>query len=96
MCVKNGKTGYFVLCRKTVKKRMPAKLQAMKTEPRRADARIVSGAREMAPNRSYAVITNTMQYRATRPVWDYSGSGYYGTGGMCFVFAARFFRIFSQ
>ncbi len=35
MCGKNGKTGYFVIRRKTVKKRMRAKLQAIKTELRR-------------------------------------------------------------
>jgi group II intron reverse transcriptase/maturase len=35
MCGKNGKTGYFVVRRKTVKKRMRAKLQAMKAELRR-------------------------------------------------------------
>lgn len=35
MCGKNGKTGYFVVRRKTVKKRMRAKLQALKAELRR-------------------------------------------------------------
>jgi RNA-directed DNA polymerase len=35
MCGKNGKTGYFVVRRKTVKKRMRAKLQALKDELRR-------------------------------------------------------------
>ena len=35
MCGKNGKTGYFVVRRKTVKKRMRAKLQALKEELRR-------------------------------------------------------------
>ena len=35
MCGKNGKTGYFVVRRKTVKKRMRAKLQALKQELRR-------------------------------------------------------------
>jgi RNA-directed DNA polymerase len=35
MCGKNGKTGYFVVRRKTVKKRMRAKLQAIKAELRR-------------------------------------------------------------
>jgi RNA-directed DNA polymerase len=34
MCGKNGKTGYFVVKRKTVKKRMRAKLQALKEELR--------------------------------------------------------------
>jgi len=34
MCGKNGKTGYFVVRRKTVKKRMRAKLQALKEELR--------------------------------------------------------------
>ena len=51
MCGKNGKTGYFVVRRKTVKKRMRAKLQALKAELRRADARAVSEDREMARNR---------------------------------------------
>ena len=32
---KNGKTGYYVVCRKTVKKRMRAKLQAIKAELRK-------------------------------------------------------------
>jgi hypothetical protein len=35
MCGKNGKTGYFVVGRKTVKKRMRAKLQALKAELRK-------------------------------------------------------------
>lgn len=35
MCGKNGKTGYFVVCRKTVKKRLRAKLQAVKEELRK-------------------------------------------------------------
>jgi len=35
ICGKNGKTGYFVVRRKTVKKRMRTKLQAIKTELRR-------------------------------------------------------------
>jgi len=35
MCGKNGKTGYFVVRRTTVKKRMRAKLQALKAELRR-------------------------------------------------------------
>lgn len=35
MCGKNAKTGYFVVRRKTVKKRMRAKLQAVKAELRR-------------------------------------------------------------
>jgi len=35
ICEKNGKTGYFVVGRKTVKKRMRAKLQALKGELRR-------------------------------------------------------------
>jgi len=35
MCGKNGKTGYFVVRRKTVKKRMRAKLWALKAELRR-------------------------------------------------------------
>jgi len=35
MCGRNGKTGYFVVGRKTVKKRMRAKLQAVKAELRR-------------------------------------------------------------
>jgi group II intron reverse transcriptase/maturase len=35
MCGKNGKTGYFVVRRKTVKKRMRAKLQEIKVELRR-------------------------------------------------------------
>jgi RNA-directed DNA polymerase len=35
MCGKNGKTGYFVVRRKTVRKRMRAKLQALKAELRR-------------------------------------------------------------
>jgi RNA-directed DNA polymerase len=35
MCGKNGKTGYYVVRRKTVKKRMRAKLQALKAELRR-------------------------------------------------------------
>jgi RNA-directed DNA polymerase len=35
MCGKNGKTGYFVVNRKTVKKRMRAKLQALKEELRK-------------------------------------------------------------
>ncbi|HEY7616580.1 MAG TPA: group II intron reverse transcriptase/maturase [Terriglobales bacterium] len=35
MCGKNGKTGYFVVRRKTVAKRMRAKLQALKAELRR-------------------------------------------------------------
>jgi hypothetical protein len=35
MCGKNGKTGYFVVRRKTVKKRMRAKLQALNEELRR-------------------------------------------------------------
>jgi group II intron reverse transcriptase/maturase len=34
ICGKNGKTGYFVVRRKTVKKRMRAKLQALKAELR--------------------------------------------------------------
>lgn len=34
MCGKNGKTGYFEVKRKTVKKRMRAKLQALKEELR--------------------------------------------------------------
>lgn len=35
MCGKNGKTGYFVVRRKTVKKRLRAKLQAVKEELRK-------------------------------------------------------------
>jgi RNA-directed DNA polymerase len=35
ICGKNGKTGYFVVRRKTVAKRMRAKLQALKAELRR-------------------------------------------------------------
>jgi group II intron reverse transcriptase/maturase len=35
ICGKNGKTGYFVVRRKTVRKRMRAKLQALKAELRR-------------------------------------------------------------
>jgi RNA-directed DNA polymerase len=35
MCGKSGKTGYFVVKRKTVKRRMRAKLQALKEELRR-------------------------------------------------------------
>jgi len=35
VCGKNGKTGYFVVRRKTVRKRMRAKLQALKAELRK-------------------------------------------------------------
>ena len=67
--------GAFIVWRKTAKKRMMAKLRAIKAELRSPDARAGGGCRCVAAEGRGRAITNITPFRETWIGWAFSGSG---------------------
>ncbi len=75
MCGKTRKSGAFVVRRKTVAKRMRAKLQAIKAAASAADARTAEGHGQVARDGRARLLSIPCGAGQHTPPWAYSGNG---------------------